>query len=205
MSIAFNKPFPIVDGNVRRVLSRLRGWTDAEDSAIWTAAEEVVRSGVPRVVNQAMMELGATCCTFRRPNCERCPWKGECVAYRTGRQAEIPAPRKRQKTLRVDLAAIVDRNRSGFLMREEQGMWAFPLMPEPPDSALRKVGHCRHSVTHHRLEVDVYSGSLANPGGYRRVRIDELPVTALTRKICRIFEESLPEGRERNPHHASKR
>ena len=183
MSIAFNEPFPIVDGNVRRVLSRVNGWTDPKDSVVWEVAGEVAREGTPRIVNQAMMELGATVCTFKTPLCERCPLNRECVAYETGRQAEMPAKRKRPKTVRVDLYAVVDRNRNGFLMRADKGLWEFPLLPQPPGSAYRRLGHCRHFITHHRIEVDVFTGKLADRKGYRRVKFEDVPVTSLTRKI----------------------
>ena len=70
LSIAFNKPYPIVDGNVRRVLSRLHGWMEASDSDVWSAAEALASSGEPREVNQGMMELGATLCLPRAPRCD---------------------------------------------------------------------------------------------------------------------------------------
>ena len=140
MSIAFNEPFPIVDGNVRRVLSRLNGWTEPGDAQLWEAAERIARDGNPRTVNQAMMELGATVCTFRTPRCEQCPLKPTCIARGTGQQANMPAPRKRRQTVRVDLYAVVDSNRNGFLMREDASMWEFPLLTDPPGTGFRKIG-----------------------------------------------------------------
>src|SRR6185295_11669497 len=59
LSIAFNKPYPVVDGNVRRVLSRWHGWTEENPKALWDAAAQVARDAEPRLVNQALMELGA--------------------------------------------------------------------------------------------------------------------------------------------------
>src|SRR5438445_9968392 len=62
LSIAFNKAYPVVDGNVRRVLSRLNGWRDENPKRLWDAAETLVRQAEPRLVNQALMELGAQVC-----------------------------------------------------------------------------------------------------------------------------------------------
>lgn len=186
MSIAFNEAYPIVDGNVRRILSRFNGWEDPKESALWEAATRIVMDGEPRVVNQAMMELGATVCTPRAPTCEECPWKPDCQAFSMGKQAEIPLPRKRQKTVRVDLYAVVDQNKNGFLMVEEKGLWEFPLLTEPPGEDFAKLGHCKHAVTHHRLEVTVYQGKMPRRKGYKRVRWEDVPVTSLTRKIYEL-------------------
>ncbi len=183
LSIAFNKPYPIVDGNVRRVLSRFYGWKEEQPKAVWEAAEEIVRSGEPRIVNQALMELGATVCSAKAPQCLPCPWNSKCVALKLGIAESIPAPRKRPRTVHVQLAAVIDQNQHGFLMRETEGMWEFPTFTDLPTGSFEKVGHCRHSITHHRMEIDVYEGKLGRTKGYRRKAFDNLPITSLTRKI----------------------
>jgi A/G-specific adenine glycosylase len=188
MSIAFNEPYPIVDGNVRRVLSRVNGWKQVKEERIWEAADAVAHSGEPRIVNQAMMELGAVLCTPKAPQCPVCPWGKTCKAFRTGQQAEFPAPKKRPKTIRVDLHAVIDRNQRGILMREADGLWEFPSFPEPPAGSLEQIGSTRHSITHHRVHVQVYQGKLGRHPEYRRVRFDTVPITSLTRKIYEIFQ-----------------
>ncbi len=183
MSIAFNKPYPIVDGNVRRVLSRLNGWAEEDPKSLWNAATEMVQSAEPRIVNQAMMELGATTCTFKAPKCPACPLGARCKANAGGNPESFPARRKRQKTVQVRFLAVIDRNERGFLMRETDGFWEFPTFDELPHGSFAKLGSCRHTITHHRLLVDVYEGKLARRKGYRRVAFEDLPVTSLTRKI----------------------
>lgn len=182
MSIAFNEPCPIVDGNVRRVISRLNGWENPSDKQLWSEAERMVGAGEPRAVNQAMMELGATVCTFRNPQCGACPCENLCAARTTGSPESFPVPRKRAKTIRVDLVAIIDENDDGVVMREKGSLWEFPTVESPPRNAT-KTGHCRHTITHHRIEVDVYRGKAPADPSNRRVVFDEVPVTALTRKI----------------------
>lgn len=195
LSIAFNQPYPLVDGNVRRVLSRYHGWREPVDRQVWDEATRLVARGVPRDLNQGMMELGATVCTLRSPECSRCPWQSGCVGSRTGTAAEIPVPKKRPRTVRVDLVAIVDVNAEGLLMRDNQGLWEFPLLARLPTAGgLRSVGHCRHAITHHRVEVDVYIGRLESEAGYERVRFEEVPVTSLTRKIYALAHPP-PDGK----------
>ena len=188
MSIAFNEPYPIVDGNVRRVLSRVNGWEEVKDKTLWEAADAVAHSGEPRGVNQAMMELGATVCTPRAPRCSACPWNKICKAYRTGAQEDIPRPRKRPETIRVDLHAVIDSNQRGILMRETDGLWEFPSFPEAPAGSFELIGTTRHAITHHRVHVQVYRGKLGRRPGCKRVQFDALPVTSLTRKIYEIFQ-----------------
>jgi A/G-specific adenine glycosylase len=182
LSIAFNKPYPIVDGNVRRVLTRVHGWVDENPKGLWDAAAGVVLQAEPRMVNQALMELGAKVCSFKSPRCLICPVQVHCIAFRTGMQAQIPAVRKRPATVRVHLFAVVHRRGTRYLMKQVDGMWEFPMFAELPGGAFVKRGFCKHTITHHRLDVSVYEGEIADrecewkdPGA--------LPISSLTRKI----------------------
>lgn len=183
LSIAYNKPFPVVDGNVRRVLSRLYGWADDRPKRLWDRAGELVRQAEPRAVNQAIMELGATVCSFKAPRCLVCPLQHHCVAYRTGMQQEIPAIKKRPATVRVQLFAVVQFRGRQVLMRPEKGFWVFPTFSEMPSGNLAPCGSCRHTITHHRLEVQVFTGKLQSVAGFKWKQFGEVPVSSLTKKI----------------------
>src|SRR5665213_1526269 len=85
-SIAYNLPYPVVDGNVLRVYSRVLGISTPIDSnegkkKIWEAAGELLPDKNPGTYNQAIMELGALCCTPKKPNCEECPIQAACYAF----------------------------------------------------------------------------------------------------------------------------
>ena len=132
MSIAFGRPEPIVDGNVRRVFAR---WTDEpepKDSELWRLAEKLAPGERPGDLNQAVMELGATICTPRSPQCPRCPVAEYCAARAAGTQ-EQRAARKAAKPLpHEDVAvAVVERDGRFLLVRRPVdvrlgGMWEFP-------------------------------------------------------------------------------
>ena len=183
LSIAFNKPFPIVDGNVRRVLSRIYGWEDDSPKRLWEAAELLVKQGEPRLINQAVMELGATVCSFKAPRCLVCPIQTSCIAYKTGMQTAIPPVKKRPETVRVQVFAVVSEREGRHLMRQSKGLWEFPMFGELPAGTLAHVGSCRHTITHHRLQVQVYTGTLANPQGFAWQTFKDIPSSSLTRKI----------------------
>ncbi len=183
LSIAFNKPFPVVDGNVRRVLSRVYGWEDDSPKRLWEAAEHLVKQAEPRLINQAVMELGATVCSFKAPRCLICPVQLACVAYKTGKQTAIPPVKKRPETVRVQIFAIVCEQKGRHLMRQSKGLWEFPMFSDLPAGALTHAGSCRHTITHHRLEVQVYTGKLDVVQGFEWRKVKDLPVSSLTRKI----------------------
>ncbi|HET9219585.1 MAG TPA: A/G-specific adenine glycosylase [Terriglobia bacterium] len=183
MSIAFNRTYPVVDGNVRRVLSRIYGWEDDVSKRLWEAAEKLVQRAEPRAINQAMMELGATVCSFRSPRCLVCPVQEECAAYKTGKQLVIPPVKKRPETVRMQLFAVVQEKSGRHLMKPSRGLWEFPMFSKLPAGTLQHVGSCRHTITHHRLEVHVYSGVLENTLDFQWQEFGAVPVSSLTRKI----------------------
>ena len=93
LSSAFNLRLPILDGNVKRVLARLTAHPrpPAQDAALfWSWSEALVDPLRPRDTNQAMMDLGATVCTPRNPDCGRCPWQSCCAAYAAGDPTHWP-------------------------------------------------------------------------------------------------------------------
>ena len=186
LSIAFNKAYPVVDGNVRRVLSRLHGWEDDRPKRLWDAAEKLVQRAEPRLINQAIMELGATVCSFRSPRCLVCPVQTECVAYKTGKQRVIPPVKKRPETVRMQLFAVVQERDGQHLMKLSRGLWEFPMFSELPAGALTRTGSCRHTITHHRLEVHVYKGVLESASGFQWQEFGGAPVSSLTRKIMAL-------------------
>src|SRR5262249_745256 len=145
----------------------------------------------PRLVNQALMELGAKVCSFKAPRCLVCPIQASCIAFRTGMQDKIPLVKKRPKTVHVHLFAVVDRQNDLCLMKQADGMWEFPMFSELPAGAFEKVGQCRHTITHHRLDVSVYQGSIEVDGCVRK-RIQDAPISSLTRKIWAACNHGTP-------------
>jgi A/G-specific adenine glycosylase len=112
LSIAFGKKLAVLDGNVARVLARLgavRG--DLRAGSRWTELQETASKLLdrdhPGDWNQAMMELGATLCTPRAPQCLLCPVNEFCEARKQGIVDLIPEKRKKRDTLQVQLAAMV--------------------------------------------------------------------------------------------------
>jgi A/G-specific adenine glycosylase len=136
-SIAFGEAVPAVDGNVRRVLARM--FDEPAPSARWLRerAAALVDPARPGDFNQALMELGATVCRPRAPECARCPLEGQCAARANGTVAERPRARARKPVPDVEIAvaALVRRRTSGaadlLLVRRPPegllgGLWELP-------------------------------------------------------------------------------
>ncbi|MHB8055181.1 MAG: A/G-specific adenine glycosylase [Candidatus Aminicenantales bacterium] len=132
-SLVFGRPLPVVDANVRRVMSRMLGirgpaGTDAEIGRILEAA---ISRRSPGNFNQAMMEWGALVCRPKNPLCLQCPGQSLCRAYRRGEQEVIPAPKKSSlKKIEAVIAVIRDGKRILIQKRPEKGLlaglWEFP-------------------------------------------------------------------------------
>jgi A/G-specific adenine glycosylase len=151
LSIAYDLPEALVDGNVQRVFSRLFGIDEVAGSTrmnrlLWSLAGELVpRSGGAGTWNQAVMELGATVCVPRSPRCGECPVRRGCVAHREGRTGELPRmPEKREPTL-VQLSIFVAEREGAVLLEQRPaggrmaGLWQFPTI-EVSDLPIEQPG-----------------------------------------------------------------
>lgn len=145
-SIAFDRPVPLVDGNVARVLSRVEGIEQPRQQLAiarrhWHRVAGILRHGTPRILSQALMELGATVCTPRSPQCLLCPVRSCCEAHRRGRVDQIPAPRKKvaQPAFAWLALAATWRGRLLLVRRPAEGLladlWCLPLVSAPGNTA----------------------------------------------------------------------
>jgi A/G-specific adenine glycosylase len=134
-SVAFGRQTPVVDGNVKRVFSRLfaiRGDGAQAERKYWSIAETLVRGATPGDWNQALMELGATVCTPRAPRCDCCPVESWCRARALGRPTAFPA-RKKPEPVRVVPVAVAWIERRGRVLLVQRrpggplrGAWDLP-------------------------------------------------------------------------------
>lgn len=189
-SIAFGEAVAVVDGNVERVLERLFREEGKRQSA-WLRAEAVLDRTRPGDFNQALMELGATTCTPRAPQCLICPLYKWCCSRGAG--ALKPRPVRQRRHLRY---ALPIRGKSVWLIQRPRGakrmagMWELPEVPDRLGE--QTLGRFRHSITDTDYEVSVVAAPPAfvnNRDGdarwFTRHQWQELPLTGLTRKILR--------------------
>jgi A/G-specific adenine glycosylase len=143
-SMAFGEDVVAVDGNVRRVASRLFA-LDGEVSRerVRQRLAGLVPRGNAGPFNEALMELGALVCTPDRPHCGRCPLRDRCRAFLADRVRELPAPSSRKPLRRVEAAAIVRLKGNRVMLKRRPlegllgGLWGFPLVEKTRAARLR--------------------------------------------------------------------
>lgn len=155
-AFAFGERAAILDGNVRRVLSRCYGI--GKEKKLWEKADALVPEKNIEGYTQGLMDLGATLCTRANPVCARCPVVSDCVAHREGRVDELPYPRKRKPlpTRRVTWFVVLH---GGEVLLERRpsrgiwgGLWTFPEKAQKIKKQ-RNLPALDHGFTHFRLKV----------------------------------------------------
>ena len=222
-SIVFGERAPIVDGNIARVFARLalHSGTPGErsfDQWCWEEAERVVAAAdEPGVVNEALMELGATICRKHDPQCDECPVRDICVGLKDGDPASIP-PAKRaitRKEVHHHAVLIYRENAVLLIRRGEQGLWA--RMWEPPTyesnkqlglatiskripasvKKLSKVGSFEHRTTHRDVSFHVYVAASGEPASNVESLwqpLDQLDELGLANPHLRMLRKRFDEG-----------
>lgn len=152
---AFGRREAILDGNVKRVLSRV--YSIEKEANLWPLAERLLPKKDLETYTQALMDLGSLVCTRSAPKCEACPVAAQCIARREGRIHELPAPRARKAlpTRRAtwfvfihDGAVLLERRPSRGLWG---GLWTFPESKVLKSAKAAKLAPIEHGFTHFRL------------------------------------------------------
>jgi A/G-specific adenine glycosylase len=184
MSIAFQKPYPAIDGNARRVLYRLLN--PKNDKELRRFASLLVPRARPGYFNQGLMELGATICIPKNPLCPRCPIANHCAARAKGQRIESFRFAKSGPTKDVEWPLAIVRQERKILLRQRTrkgllaGLWEFPGGQKPPRHSRRnllasqlaelsarfqperRIGEFRHSITDRKIRSPVFLFDLPN-------------------------------------------
>jgi A/G-specific adenine glycosylase len=192
-SIAFNRAEPVVDGNIRRVISRLHAVRKhAPENFFWNQMSALLPKNRSSSFNQAMMELGAIICVPFQPHCPLCPVKGICEALRLNIQDKIPEASVKQAPKRIQIVVLVLERQRKVLMTSRNelrlipGEWGLPCLQisdgeSPEDAAstlcrsitgrtIRLGPHERihHSISNHRITALGFSGNISFPAPWLR-------------------------------------
>jgi len=218
-AIAFDRRASPVDGNIERVIARLFAVEEQLPGAkprIRALAEQLTPARRAGDFAQAMMDLGATICTPKKPACVLCPWRAPCAARARGDQESFPRKaEKKTGVLRRGAAFVVLRTDDHILLRTRPekgllgGMTEVPTTewskdfddssardaPFPNATWRRITGHVDHVFTHFPLQLIVHAANVSKstraPDGARWVSVDALAAQALPNVMRKVIAHAL--------------
>jgi A/G-specific adenine glycosylase len=176
-ALAFGKTHAILDGNVKRVLTRhlgISGWPGDKiiENKLWALAESLLPQTHIQAYTQGMMDLGASLCTRSRPGCAICPVSADCVARKKGLVSILPTPRQRKSLPEKQIQMLMLMDHDQILLQKRPssgiwgGLWSFPELHLEADPLLYcqtqfglSVGKSaslpvlKHTFTHFRLHI----------------------------------------------------
>lgn len=221
-SLAFNQPTAILDGNVKRVLCRYFAIDQPPDQTaikkqLWNLAQQCMDDQRCADYTQAIMDLGATCCTRTKPDCAHCPLQGSCQAYAQSKVEQLPvrAAKKVKPHRERHFILLQNEDSAIFLQKNEAkgvwgGLWCLPCFPELKDSQKWLEQTCaiehfkdkpdiflKHTFTHFHLQLKVYHYHINGKFQHterdgRWLRQDEIKQVGLPKPISVILKQSWP-------------
>lgn len=207
MSIAFNKPFSATDGNVIRVLSRVKDIKEdmrqeKHKNKIKSLNQSLIEKARPEIYTQAIMELGALICKPKNPKCNECPLANFCMAYEKDMQEQRPylSKKAKKKTIHYNVYIIKENSQIYLRKRTEKllgGMYEFPQFEENEPMAfsyevIKALGHKKHIFTHLVWKMDVYEIKLLSKAldDWQLIDINQLnqyPMATAHKKIANLL------------------
>lgn len=162
LAFCFNKPYPILDGNVKRVLSRVYGITtpinnSSTEKKLWLLSEKNLPKKNIDIYTQAIMDFGATLCIPKKPKCNICPVTQSCVAYVNELTAQIPKKNIVKKNdIKKTHFYIYEYQKQVFLVKNRSGVWNGLWLPPNEEIKLKnkeiiKYGHRQSVFSHYKL------------------------------------------------------
>jgi len=177
LSLGSNRPFPIMDGNVKRFYSRLFAIKAEKNSLfekkLWEKAEALIPKDFGRNYNQALMDIGSIVCTPRNPHCENCPVQKQCKAYHRNEIELYPQKNKatRQVPQSLHLLLLIDNNKV-YLEKIQttiwKHLWFLPQLDsknywlksiKKPSTPLFSI---QHLLSHRKLTLNIYTSQISS-------------------------------------------
>lgn len=206
-SFAFDKAYPVLDGNVFRFISRLFGIEKPIDTStgkkeITKALDLIFNTQKPALFNQAIMEFGATHCTPKKPKCDTCIFNMQCEALGSKKVMSIPVKKGKTKILKVNhtYMCFIHDNKT-YIEKRTAGIWKnlyqFPLIEEDikPDGITKIVNRylktpskfeisdvfdSTHILSHRKIQASFYTIHLDTSPIFLKNNIFEIPLADLT-------------------------
>ncbi len=191
LSIAYGEPLPILEGNIRRLLSRylkLENPGILTDPNLWEYISQMVSEPLVRQrisdFNQALMELGALVCTPQHPDCPRCPLAPTCQALKAGLQDKTPIPRRSRPIQELHYLVALVHSQGKYLLTQNlkdkflRGLWEFPRVEGRPQTNIQKAFQTSYGL---KLRVEAVSPPLTHYITFRKLQLHPVRASLLHR------------------------
>jgi A/G-specific adenine glycosylase len=182
-AFAYGERAAILDGNVKRVLSRVFGVAD--EKALWPLAERLLPKKDIERYTQGLMDLGATVCARTTPGCARCPLSEACIARKEDRIAELPPPRVRRELPQKEVTWLLLRHNDAVRLERRPapgiwgGLWCPPELSGKRPRGARALPPIEHGFTHYRLRIWPLLCDVRKRSAGRWLNIEEAAAAAL--------------------------
>jgi A/G-specific adenine glycosylase len=191
-AFAYGERAAILDGNVKRVLSRAFGVAD--EKALWPLAERLLPKKDIEPYTQGLMDLGATVCTRANPGCARCPVSEACVARKQDRIAELPAPRAKRELPQKEVTWLLLRHNGAVRLERRPapgiwgGLWCPPELNGKRPRGAKALPAIEHGFTHYRLRIHPVLCDVQKRTTGRWLKIEEAGAAALPAPVRALLE-----------------
>lgn len=213
-AFCFGERVAILDGNVKRVLSRVLAFdgdlsSGAAEKKLWSCATELLPDLDVDRYTQGLMDLGATICSTRAPDCLLCPVQPMCRAQHAGDPTRYPVKTRKLKRGRRENWWLWVAGAEGQVLLQQRpatgvwaGLWTLPMFDDEasaraalPDVALETLPRIEHALTHfdwvlHTMRVEALGGNLPEFGSGTWVAREKLASYALPAPLKKLIEES---------------
>jgi A/G-specific adenine glycosylase len=215
LSIAYNKKAPILDGNAKRVLSRLFAVPEdpkKTEGLLWKISESLIPKGRSNSFNQAIMDLGSMICTPKDPQCSHCPLHGYCKAKASGNPERYPSRGVKKRIPHIEaISGVILKNGKVLLHHRPPkgllgGLWEFPNWRSEGKGRLRlrvrnhikkemglnvevkgSIGTFKQTFTHFKLTLHVFNCEAIDGSGKGKwVAVQNLRLFPMSRVHRRI-------------------
>jgi len=178
LALAFNQRQPILDGNVKRVLTRyagIDGWPGVKkvENKLWVLAEKMMPQKHVASYTQAIMDLGSLVCVRKNPLCMQCPVSRQCAAKKLNLTDQLPTPKAKKDIPRRDTVMLIFESKNGTVLLEKRplrgiwgGLWSLPEFASTEEAThwcsktfgktFNLLGHLdtySHRFTHYQLDI----------------------------------------------------
>ena len=205
MSLAYLDPHPILDGNVKRVISRLlkKELELLKEAELWKLSQEMVNKDDCFSYTQGIMDLGATICTPSNPSCSECPVSSQCLSAFKVRSVKKNKAVRVKKVIVMNLSLIQTKKSLLLMKNETDSIWKNLWLPFQSGSIKNHIKNFKltanqkinHELTHRKLEINLKTYSSAKEVEiktnqiYKWIKKDRIEEYGLPKPISKVIKE----------------